>query len=281
MGSESDISDTQLEAAIWYVKHKILLKRLVLGAIIAVDTLLVIFAVFGFGKDLAFLPKRRMEEFELLTARVSWSAARSDALPASLELGGVELLRVGEVADIVARVRNSNSQWYAQFDYTIGIGDQIENRTDGFLLPEAERILLSTVRGQSGTLTFNVENIRWTRVNPREIPDFETWRDDRLRFETKNSKFLPAAISEGGKTVSRASFMLINNTAFGYQEPEFLVLLYKGSRLAAVQKVVLERFTAGQQREVEVSWFDNIGAVSNIEVVPVIDIFDPGVYLKP
>ena len=42
---------------------------------------------------------------------------------------------------------------------------------------------------------------------------------------------------------------------------------------------MLENFTSGQTRKAEVSWIDGIGAVSKIEVVPEIDIFEENAYI--
>lgn len=276
-----DFTERHIEGVIWYVAHKQLLKRLVIGAVVVVDVALVLFALFGAGRDFALLPSRRQQDLELLKTTIPWSTIRAASLPAELELGGVELLRVGGVVDVVARVRNSNPRWYARFDYTIGLGDNVEKNIGGFLLPGEERTLFRSIRGGGGTVVFNIENVTWRRINPREISNFESWRAERMNFETKDAQFIPAVISENNKTVSRAKFTITNKSAYSYVEPGFLVLLYRGSRLLAIQKTVLENFESGQTRQVEVSWFDQVGAISNIEIVPDIDIMDEGVYLKP
>ncbi len=281
MAEGQDFTERHIETVIWYVAHKTLLKRLLIGAIMLVDVALILFSLFGAGLDFASLPTRRQQDLELLKTQIPWSTIRAESAPIELELGGVELLRVGGVVDVLARVRNPNPRWYARFHYTIGLGDNVESNTDGFLLPGEERTLFRSIRAAGGTVVFTIENVTWRRINPKEISNFETWRAERINFETKDAQFIPAVISENNKTVSRAKFTITNKSAYSYLEPAFLVLLYRGSRLLAIQKTVLEQFVSGQTRQVEVSWFDQVGAISNIEIVPDIDVMDEEVYLKP
>lgn len=279
MANEGNIAETQLEAAVWYVKHRTLLRVIVLVLIVGVDAVLVLYSVFGVGRDLLSFGKRKEQEFELLRSAVPLAAA-SQAKTLDLQLRGVELLRIGEVTDVVARVQNPNADWYVRFSYVIGLGETTERFDDGFLFPGEEGIFVKSLRGATGTVVFNIENVTWRRINSRDIPDFAAWRDERLNFEVRNPKFTPAVLDGKGE-VSRATFTLINHTGYGYKSAKFLVLLYRGSRLLAVQQTHLDLFGAGEQRDVTLSWFDRVGAVSNIEVVPAIDIMDQEVYLQP
>lgn len=280
MANDEQLGEQQLEAAIWYVKHKALLRKILLGAIGAVDVVVVAYVIFGAGRDLVSSPLRRAQEFELLRINLPQASSQGVSRPADLQLGGVEFLQSGQVTDVLARVRNPNPQWSVRFSYTLGIGDRTERATDGFLLPGEERPLFRSFRGVGGgTVVFNLEDIEWRRVNSREIPNFEEFRSEHLNFEIKDVQFLPSVI-EGQGRVSRVAFTIVNKTAYNYVEPKFLVLLYRGSRLIGIQSTVLERFTSGAERNVEVSWIDGIGAVSNVEVLPEIDIMDPEVYMK-
>lgn len=276
MNNPQELADKQLEAAIWYIKHKVLLRRIIIGAIIAVDAILILYSVFGVGKDLFFFGDRRQQEAELLRSTIPVIAARGSSRPVDLQLGGVNLLRTGEVTDVVASVQNPNQQWYARFEYVIGLGEETERVSDGFVLPAQERTFIHPLRQSRGTVVFNIENISWRRINHREISDFQAWEAERLNFEVTDAEFVPSAVQG---TVSRASFKIKNKSAYNYFEPKFLAMLYRGSRLVAVQSTVVEQFRTGQVREVELSWFDHIGAVSNIEVTPVIDIMDTSVYM--
>lgn len=280
MSDGNALSERGLEFSLWYVKHKVLLRRVLLGLMVAIDAAFLAYTVFGAGRDLVLIPSRKKYEFELLRAQLP-SNPLETSRPQDLQLGGVELLHTGGAADVLARVRNPNPQWYVRFNYTIGLGDKVENAADGFLLPGEERPFFKTFRTRaSGTVVFNIENVSWRRIRGQEAADFESWKAERIRFEVTGAQFLPALDGDKGG-LSRATFTVTNNSAYSYLAPKFLVLLYRGSRLVAIQGVVVDRFQTGEARQVEVSWFDRIGAVSNIEVVPEIDIMNPEVYLAP
>jgi len=277
MDTNNQLSDKELEAGIWYVVHRRLLRRIGIIAFIVFDCLLVAFVLWRVGRDLWALPDRPRQAQELVNSGVRQENER----PQDLVLGGVESLQRGEVVDVITHVRNPNANWYVHFSYTIGIGDKVTEVSDGFLLPGEERIFHSTVRGGRGSLVFTIGAPSWKRIDLHEIPDLAAWQSTRLNFQVKNATFLPSVVETTKGTIARATVILKNNTAYSYVEPKFLVLLYRSGRLAGIAEVVIENFKTGETRTSEVSWFDSIGAVSNVEVVPVIDILDPTVYLNP
>lgn len=273
------IEDKQIEAAIWYVRHKALLRKVVLGLIIGLDAAFLVYALLGAGSDLISLPDRKKQEFELIRSDIAQTVMASGTGPQDLELGGVDLLRSGGMVDVLARVRNPNPEWYVKFEYIIGLDENTE-KASGFLLPKEERPFFRTLRGRgNGTVVFNIENVSWRRITPRDTPDFEKFRDEHLNFEIKNAQFTPGS-ADGKGSLSRAEFTVINQTAYNYAEPKFLVLLYRGSRLIGIQSAVVDNDKSGESRRVELSWINHIGAVSNIEVVPEIDIMDSSVYMQ-
>ena len=238
MAGDKNLSETQLEAAIWYVRHKLLLMRLGLGALMALAAVFWAYTLFGIGRDFLGFGQRRTVE-QQLTATLADEVQK----PADLELGGVEILSAGEFTDLVVRVRNPNTQWYAQFQYTIGVGEEIRDEPTGFLLPGEERPFVGTFRARaSGQPIFNIGKVSWRRIDPHNITDFEAYKNERLNFAYENQEFVPAVV-EGAGTVSRARFTLINKTAYSYHEPRFIVLLHRGSKLVGAQRILFADFT--------------------------------------
>lgn len=274
------LGEGQLKAALFVVKHKLLLRKVLMGLLIGVDVIMLGYAITGITSDIWGIPRRRRMDFELVHPQVGWEMFRQQSKPRDLEFGGLTVLTVGDASDVVMRLRNPNAQWEAKFKYVVGLGETVEGPRDGFLLPGEERPLFATIRGGRGAPVFNVTEVRWSRVPRKEIPDFAAYREARINFKVENAQFLPSVV-EGRGALSRARFAIINNTAFSYFEPRFIVLLQRGSQLVGIQSVVVEKFRAGERREVEASWFDRIGAVSNIEVVPEIDILNTEVYMRP
>lgn len=267
-----NLTDKDLQAAIWYVKHKVLLRRIGVAVVFALATVAWAYTLFGIARDFLGFGQRRTLEQQLTQTPVGELQK-----PADLELGSVEILSAGEFTDLVVRVRNPNAQWSAQFSYTIGLGDEARDEPNGFLLPNEDRPFVGTFKARSsGQPIFNIGKVSWRRIDAHTIPDFEAYKTERLNFAYENVEFAPAALEK----VSRAKFTLVNKTAYSYHEPRFIVLLYRGRKLVGAQRTIVDKLVSGERRTVEVSWFDRIGAVSNIEVVPEIDILNPAEYLK-
>lgn len=277
MDGDHEITERQIETAIWYVKHKALLRQGGLVLALAVDVILGSYVLWNIGRDFIAGPSRTNQEIAL-----------SDTLPISggkhpldLELGGVEIVNDGAVMDLVARVHNPNLRWLARFEYVIGIGEKIETQA-GFLLPGESRPFIYTLRGaSSGLPIFRIGNLSWKQLRAQDIPDATAWISERMNFKVLKTEFTPAIIQGGGQSLSRAKVTIANKSGYGFIEPKFIILLYRGENLVGVQSAVLERFAPATERELEVSWVDHLGAVSNIEVVPEVDLFDGTVYLKP
>lgn len=280
---DPQLTERQLTVALWFVNHRAVLQRIL---IIALGVSVVAFwgyAIFGIARDIFQIQSRRASEVELLGSGASISDYVKATAPQEIGLVGVETLVSGEVTDVIVRLQNPNSAWRARFRYTItlGMGEGNSITRDGFILPAEERMFFNSFRGARGTPEFRFENISWFRVDSRQAPDIAAFKQEHLNFDVQNPVFVPAQATVGKIGADRATFTLINKTAYGFYQPKFLVLLYRGERLVGVQSTILDQFRSGETRNVEVSWFDRVGAVSRVEVVPEIDIFDPETYIAP
>ena len=273
------LADRQLTAALWFVNHRIVLRRILIITLIVIAAAFWGYVIFAVARDIFQLQTRRASELELLGSGASISDHVQAAAPQEIGLAGVETLVSGEVTDVIVRLQNLNPVWRARFRYTIGMGGENLVARDGFLLPGEERLFFNSFRGGRGTPDFRLEQVAWFRVAARQTPDIAAFTEERLRFDVQNTAFVSAQSGDRG-AVDRAKFSITNKTAYGFFEPKFLVLLYRGERLVGVQSTVLDQFKSGATREVEVSWFDRVGAVSRVEVIPEIDIFDPSVYMR-
>jgi hypothetical protein len=95
-----------------------------------------------------------------------------------------------------------------------------------------------------------------------------------------DARFRPPAPDDPLK-VSRATFNVKNDTAFGYWRVSFFVILWSGSSIVGANSVTISDLRPGETREVAVSWFNEIHGVTRVEVVPEVNIFDDRVYIPP
>ncbi len=283
MGMEQgdELREQGLTAALWFVNHRIVLRKILIIALAAVCAGFWGYAIFGIARDIFQISSRRASEQELLNSGAALSGHAKASAPEQIALEGVETLSSGEVTDVIVRLRNTNANWHAKFRYTLAMGAEHSVHGDGFLLPGEERIFFNSFRGGGiSAPDFRIGNVSWSRIDSRTAPDLAAFTAEHLNFDVQNPVFVPAQMTAGKIGADRATFTITNKTAYGFYQPKFLVLLYRGERVVGVQSTVLDNFKSGETRNVEVSWFDRVGAVSRVEAAPEIDIFDAEAYLR-
>ena len=170
-----------------------------------------------------------------------------------------------------------------EFDYRFtgpGFDDEYKR---GYLLPSDTKYLYSLgVEAESKPpAALEVANVMMHRVDNHVVrPDYRTWATERLNFLIEDIKFIEPD-KDSPIPISRASFIITNDTAFGYVSVPFFVTLLSGNRVVGVNRVVISDLRAGEMREVIASWFNDLPNVTRVEVKPEVNIFNDLVYLKP
>lgn len=278
----ADFSEGQLKLASWYVSHKLLLKKILIGFLIFLNVIFWGYGLYGLVNHYFIEGPELNQALRELTRSVDLAAIRARVAPESLEIGTTNVLSAGKGRyDLSAKVSNPNPAWRAEFDYSFVADGKVEDARHGFILPNEEKDLInlgveSTARIRNASIEIN--NLIWQRINAHEISNYEIWRDERLNFIFENVKFTPSVISDK-ITISRVTFNAKNLTAFSFWDVGFYIFLYRGSSVAGINYVTLEEFVSGQTRPVEVSWFEPLPAVTQVKVVPDVDIFDSRVYM--
>jgi len=278
----TDLSEKQLKLATWYVGHKVLLKRILIGFLIVFSVVFLGYGLYGIINYYFIEGPKFIETTKELSSPIDYSAARARLQPQGLGAGAVSVLSSGkEKYDLVIKISNPNSNWLVNFDYNFVIDGQPLPAQKGFILPGEEKFLLalsveSKVKPRQASL--EISSFNWQRVDAREISDYVAWRDERLNFAMEEVKFLPAVIRDK-IAVSRVSFKAKNLTVYSFWNVGFYIFLYRGSSLAGVNYVTLGEFVSGQTRPVEVSWFEPLPSVTQVKVIPEVNIFDKNVYM--
>ena len=181
---------------------------------------------------------------------------------------------------LVAEVENNNQQWavsslVGQFDLA---GQLIE--VNGFLMPQQKKyfFVLRQPSAQSvSTTSLAIKNIAWRRIRPEERSRLSLM--NQLSFEKTN--FIPAAILNDKPTPSQVEFNAINQSAYNFWQVNVQVVLYQGGRVVDVYVFPIEDWMAGQSRVITFNLTRNINFVSQIIVVPDINLFDDSIFIKP
>ncbi len=279
-----DFDSKELKLSLWFVRHKVLLYRLTVGALIAVCIIewayslasLGLFAAVGWRADQQLRASlANFTNYAQMNERVA--AQPIGILSTQVVPGGVNKY------DAVAEVVNPNDHFIAQFDYSFALGGTKTNSMHAVLLPGEDRLVplygIESV-AYPGDATLVIEHLTWQRVSAHQVITPTEWQANRLNFQTSNFHFVPAESPESAKT-NIITFDYFNNTAFSYREPSFVVGLYSHQTLVGVLPLTLPDFVTFETKKVDLRSLVNNLQVDEVRVFPTINVYDLSAYLPP
>lgn len=284
-GTMGEMSNAELAASGWYVRHRALLRRIGLWVLGLTGGGFLAFGLFqwgayllfGYSGDQAFFA-RQVQTFPNYAAIQPLYAARD-----------LQVVRPDVFAsapgryDFVANVTNHNERWVAIVTYQFAHSRGETDRMETILLPMASRPVVALGTEASGFPTnarLVIVDIDWVHINAHAIPDVAAYVEERLAFDYENVSFDAASASEG-TVAHRLTFDLINNTAYSYWQPLLYVELFDGNRRVGVLPLVLDTFRSGDVRTVDLRSLAEQLRVDDIVLHPVINVFDSREFMEP
>jgi len=275
-----DYPNGVLDFGYWYVTHKLLLKRILIGVLIGINTLLIGYVVFALVQQYAIRYTDFRADLQNLRSGGQFAqlqAIRQSQYPQNLRVTGIRVFETGTARNLVATVANPNSGWAATFEYYFQVGDSATAVREGFIYPgESKSIIDLGVTDVGAVRQLMIENVLWEKVN-----NFSEVYAERYDFPVENVVFTPSRTSEISDQVpiSRVRFDITNETPYNYNNPVFLILLRSGGQVVAVNTTATAAFLSGETETIEATWFQNLPQIQDVQIIPQINIFDEDAYL--
>lgn len=270
--------------SLWWVEHRARLRKLAVIFLAAFDAVLLLFVIWTF-LDAFVLSVDREDRAVAEMAVLRQADLRAFSLAHAarpLEAKLVQVIATGDKQyDFYTTLVNPNEDWYAEFWYVFVTGETTTSEQKGFILPgEGKPIISLGLDAESRPISakLDLRNVVWRRVDTHEIPDYAAWQSDRFQFDITNISF-SRDLQIDSKEIGQIHFTATNRTAFGFWEPVFTVRLLRGGAVVGVTQTTLEQFEAGETRDAAINWFGTIPAVTKIEVIPEVNIFDVDAYM--
>jgi hypothetical protein len=281
--------DRRLSRSYWFVTHRTGIVKVLMLVLAAFDLALFGVAAFvlvdwavGGGRSEARSVAALAQTF------TDFASFRERNQPRDLVVEGGQVLPVGDgMYDVVIPISNPNTRWWARMRYGIGSATEgslsaAPEEYEAYLLPGETKYLyrLGISSQTRPAATADVRSIEWFSLNNKIVqPDYATWSGERLRVTTSDAAF--ASADSEGSPVSRATFKVTNDTAFGYKRVGFFVQLMGGGRVVGFNHVTATDFRPGETRELSTAWYVPIGGVTRVIVQPEVNIFDPANAIAP
>jgi hypothetical protein len=280
---DEHLTEKQLRLGYWFVTHKLQMRQVLTVALFVLCVGFLLFTV-GMLIKLYIIEDSGTRRLERTAAQslVNPNALKA-ALPKALTTKPVEVLDGGQGRfDTAVLVANPNDDFWAEWDGRFSADGATTTAKTSFILPGETKTFVdlgveSTTRLRN--VRYEMGNLRWHRLNRHEIPEYARFRDTRVHLDIQNVAFTATPSLDGKSVISRVSFSVTNRSSYSYWSVRFLTKLFRGTSLAAVNAVELQQLSTGQTRQVEVVWVQDLAAISKVEVVPEINIFDRDVYM--
>ena len=279
----NDLTEDQLKWGYWFVTHKILLRRILAIILIVFSAATLGFSGYFFVVDYAAAPARDKMLKDMMTTGLNPNVTKSQA-PKSLTTGNLQILSPQGKYDFLATVSNPNGNFAAHFTYRFSAAGFATDPEEGFVLPGEQKIVTklgvaSSVRPAGAT--FEILGVNWLRITAHNYPDWSGFAAGHLTLPITDISYTAAIdLGDGKQPIGRTSFTITNNTGYGYYGLKAHVFMYRGPVIVAANETTFSELRSSQSAAGEVTWFDDYGAVTQIKVVPEIDILDAAAYIK-
>ncbi|MEI6378602.1 MAG: hypothetical protein WCO55_03000 [Candidatus Falkowbacteria bacterium] len=274
----SGVSTKWLEYGVWYQQHRRLFTLTVVWFLAIAASIFWAFVLYYIASFL-YIGIRQDQENSVALSTYSLRPQRSDQ-SANLEYTFFQALALPNGRyDLVGKVTNKSTNGWASFNYNFSDGQQSLGAGTGFVYPGETKYLLAlgqSLKGSPFDVRLIMSNILLNRFTPRNMTDWSGYHDAHLDFIIQDKVYMPA--DESGLTeklpINRVSFSIINNSAYTYRTVPFLIILYYGDKMVAVDRYIANNFKPKEKIDADLSFVGSLGPVSRLDIVPDVNILD-------
>lgn len=275
------LSTKQLNVGLWYKQKTKLFFLIIVWTLVIVASVLWSYSLYFLGDYLFVGLKQERQNLGALTESINVVHYNFDN---NFALGKAQAIPLGNGHyDLIGTVINKNTQVRASFSYYFLVDGKKFGNGSGFMFPQEERMVVSPnekIDFVPSSVALVLDQFNWQRINLHEIPDWTSFKNNRINFAVRDKLFVSASDSGLSENldINQVSFSVVNQTSFNYRQAPFIVLLYSKGQIVAVNRYVILDFKPQKQEAVTLTITGKLPPVDNIEVTPDINIIDGGIY---
>lgn len=285
METYSGFTSGDLQAANWWVRNKLKIKFWSRVTLISLNVLVWGYVFWGLLDAYAISYPRESR----ITAEIANNQQILDTIeqdrPRNIGTSQVSVFTSTEDRlDMMVDLENPNDQWWMEFSYHFNVSGEETSKRQGFVLPASQNTLTELgwkPKAKGGkTARLIVENIRWHRVNPDEVDNnYNEFIRKRFGAVSTQRVSYDFASPTQGQSIGRTSFDIVNNGAYGYWSIDYVIKIKRGTTVVAVNRINIRNLKPGETRPIEIYWPETASGISKTEIIPVVNLLDPSVYL--
>lgn len=280
----------KLEAGLWYIEHKELLRNLLIAILVFIGSVSWIYTLSVFG---LYVFKGMNDDVAMVRALVATQGFNHAYIKQisgqQLEVLPVKVLESGNVKgapryDLIVEIRNPNLRHAGVLNYSFVSATGILASGETNILPGDDKYItalgLELLAPPENVQLVN-NHLSLTRLDTRVFPDWDKYKKEHLDISLTDTKFTPPRLTGLSEklNVSQLDFTATNNSAYNYWRVDMVILLESRGQLLAINQYLLNRFASGERREITLS-MPGVIKVDQIEIIPQVDILDQKNYFN-
>ncbi len=283
---QGGMSTKELDVGLWFVKSKGMFKKLFIISLIIISAISWTYSIYHFAY---YVAKGMQEDQKLLDDMVNSTLIGHDYIvqisAQNISASSVLVFPLGDNKyDFLVELKNPNFRYWVDFKYCFYSDTENIICDTEFLMPGESKYIIELAKeidSGSKNIRFTIDNISWQRINLHKYPDWSDFRDDHLNVPLENIDFKSTVQSGLSDKLGYNSleFTVFNKTPYNYWSVDFNILLRRGEKIISVNKYNLQEFISGETRELEISWPGKLSNISDIKIIPIINILDQDNYI--
>jgi hypothetical protein len=303
--SSDNLTTGQLRFGEWWTGRRERFRRILIVVLLLVGVGGIGLGLYTMGDYLVRgQAQEQKESLRLFAGTVPFSKYHESLAPTDPQFGGVDTLSAtGDLYDFVVRAVNPNTDWLAIVTFAFEYNDTETKTETVTLLPGKEQIL--AVLGEKIALRpsgafLAVKKIEWSHISPHKAKDPVAFVSQRTQFLVTDvlytagtlaatvedqlaSPIIIASSSSPGAPATirsnRVTFSMRNAMPYNYWSVPVFVLFMQNGSLRSLERTEVRALKSEETRAVEVrSLKDNLGA-TDVEIIPIVNVFDDSVYM--
>lgn len=273
MNFSEPLDEKQIERHLWYIKNKVLFKKII---IILLFIIILFFYSFSILKFITIKIQDDYEKNNYQEIFINFREWQERNKPKNISIVEKNIISLGNNKyDIVIAVKNPNEKIaIPKLKYQFIYNNELESEEkETFILPQDTKKLIDfnvASNKKIKSVELKIIDIAWQRFKASEI---ENWPSNIFLIKNK-------IINVNNKdTRNWIEFTAINQTPYSWLESKFYISLRLGTKMIAINKVTIDEFYSLEEKKIETSWFYQIPSYVSLEIDADVNFLDPENYI--
>lgn len=280
------ISSKKLNLGLWYVERKKLFKKIIIIVLIVISTISWLYTIYSFSH---YYFKGIIKDEKMVKDMITLDMVEHEyilsKMPNKLIVSRVSEFNVNEKYDFFVEMKNTDKNFMARYEYCFIEKNNEFECADDYIYPNESKYIMALGEDfdhKPSNLRFYIKNLRWKRINLHKILNWKNFHNEHINvllenieFNSPNLKLLSEKLN-----LNSLKFTAINNSPYNYWDINYKILFYKGNNIISINNYKQVEFMSKQEVDIIINWPGNIGRISNVEIIPEIDIMDNKVYIE-